>query len=62
MYVTAISREFKLAREQPILKRARRRRALLAAPPRRPETDFWRSFNLDKLARDWRRGPGRARA
>ena len=48
-----------LAKDQPILERARRRPARRQP---RPETDFWRHFDLDKFARDWRRGAGSSRA
>lgn len=45
---------YSLAKDQPILQQARRRRSHLARA-NRPESTFWKSFNLDKFARDWSR-------
>lgn len=53
-------RTYALSKDQPILKRARARgRVPIAAQrPEQVEADFWRSFDLEKFARDWRRGVG----
>lgn len=51
----------RLSKEQPILDRARRRRAKRPAAVR-SETDFWQHFDLDKFARDWQRGLGKRAA
>jgi hypothetical protein len=42
--------------KQSILSRRANARSKVPPPS---EADFWRSFNLDKFARDWRRGVGR---
>ena len=47
-------REYTLSADQPILKRSRRRRKR-AADSERMEASFWRTFDLEKLSRDWRR-------
>jgi hypothetical protein len=47
-----------LSKDQPYL---RRRRAPAPDAPARTELDFWRHFDLEKFARDWRRESARAR-
>jgi hypothetical protein len=53
------SRGFTLAEQQPILEKARAPRRPRRTAPERAESEFWRSFNLEKFAADWRRGVGR---
>lgn len=48
-------REYSLSSDQPILKRARARRRH-TIDHERAERDFWRNFDLDKLARPWHAG------
>lgn len=52
-------RSYALAKDQPILEQARRRRRGRKATSRRTEADFWKTFNIDKFAADWRRGVGK---
>jgi hypothetical protein len=47
-------RSYSLSKDQPILQQARRRRSHLSRV-NRPESEFWKSFNLEKFARDWGR-------
>jgi hypothetical protein len=42
-------RSYSLSKDQPILDQARRRRAHRRSSPRRGESDFWTSFNVEKL-------------
>lgn len=55
-----VRRQYQLSPDQPILQRNRRRRR--AAVRVRPETDFWKHFDVEKLARDWRLGLGKKSA
>jgi hypothetical protein len=47
----------RLAKEQPILRRRRRRRTK-PIDMAKVQRDFWRHFDLEKFASDWRRGIG----
>jgi hypothetical protein len=42
-------RSYSLSTDQPILKQARRRRAHRHSASRRGESEFWKSFNMEKL-------------
>lgn len=53
------TRDYTLSADQPILRRNRKRRKR-AADAERMEATFWRSFDLEKLARDWREALPRA--
>ena len=55
-------RSYTLSKDQPILQQARRRREAHPRAPQRTESDFWKSFNLEKFARDWGRGLGKRSA
>lgn len=55
-------RTYSLAKDQPILREARRRRTPSAVDRERMEVDFWRHLDLDKFAADWRRGVGKDRS
>jgi hypothetical protein len=55
-------RNFEIAREQPHLRPRRTGRRARVVDPVRAEIDFWRSFNLEKFAQDWRRGVGKVAA
>ena len=46
------------AKEQPILRRRHRRAKRRAADVERIQGDFWRHFDLEKFASDWRSGVG----
>lgn len=48
----------RLAKDQPILRRRRRRRAVTAERLEMIQRDFWKHFDLEKFAMDWRRGVG----
>lgn len=52
----------RLAKNQPILQRRRRRRTATAVDLERLQRDFWKHFDLEKFARDWRRGVGKTSA
>ena len=52
-------RTFEIAKDQPFLRQRRLPRRAAGREPSRPEADFWRSFNLEKFAQDWRLGVGR---
>lgn len=54
---TTSSSPVRLAKDQPILRRRRRKRV---SPYRveKIQRDFWKNFDLDKFAQDWRRGIG----
>lgn len=52
-------RTFEISKDQPHLRRGRPARRRVTLDPARAEADFWRSFNLDKFAKDWRRGVGK---
>lgn len=54
-------RDYHLSTDQPILRRNRRRRKR-RGDAERMEASFWRSFDLEKLARDWRGSLGRPAA
>ena len=43
-------RSYSLSKDQPILRQARRRRSAHAGGRPRTESDFWKSFNVEKLA------------
>ncbi len=47
-----------LAKDQPILRQRRRSRRPSAAAVERLQKDYWRFFDLEKFANDWRRGVG----
>lgn len=47
-----------LAKDQPILRRRRRRRSSSEKQMDRIQKDFWKYFDLEKFATDWRRGVG----
>lgn len=47
-------------KDQPILRRRRRRRRVDAATMDRVKKDFWKHFDLEKFATDWRLGVGNA--
>ena len=47
----------RLAKDQPILRRARRRKSR-PLDLERIQRDFWRHFDLEKFATDWRSGVG----
>ena len=47
-----------LSKEQPILDQARRKRRKRAGRENL-EVEFWRHFDLEKLARNWRSAVGR---
>ena len=51
-----------LAKDQPILRRARRRKPADASQLERLQRDFWRYFDLEKFATDWRNGVGTKRS
>jgi hypothetical protein len=55
-------RNFTLAKDQPILRSSRRRSRAKGQDREHLEIDFWKSFNLEKFARDWQRGVGRRKA
>jgi hypothetical protein len=42
-------RSYSLSKDQPILDQARRRRAHRHPVSRRGESEFWKSFNVEKL-------------
>ena len=44
-------------KDQPILRRRRRRVDIVR--PDRVKADFWKHFDLEKFAMDWRRGIGK---
>lgn len=48
-------RTYALSKDQPILRQARRRPSVPARDLTRVETEFWRSFDLDKLGHSTRR-------
>jgi hypothetical protein len=48
-----------LQKDQPILRRRRRRRRNDAASMDRLKKDFWKHFDLEKFAMDWRLGVGK---
>ena len=56
--VTMSCAPVRLAKDQPILRRRRRRKAPSAEQLERLQRDFWKNFDLDKFAADWRRGVG----
>lgn len=47
-------RTYSLSQDQPILREARRHRKGTARDRDAMEAEFWKNFNLDKLARDWK--------
>ena len=49
----------RLAEEQPIFRRSRRRRAVDPRDLERSQKDFWQHFDLEKFAADWQRGIGK---
>ena len=56
--VTHSSAPVRLAKDQPILRRRRRRKGVSAEQIERLQRDFWRYFDLEKFANDWRSGVG----
>lgn len=48
----------RLSKDQPLLRR-KPRRAPKGGRTDRAEIDFWKHFNVDKFAQDWRRGVGK---
>jgi hypothetical protein len=56
--VTTSCAPVRLAKDQPILRRRRRRKATNADQVERIQRDFWKHFDLEKFAGDWRRGVG----
>jgi hypothetical protein len=48
----------RLAKDQPILRRKPRTKPVRPADIERLQSDFWRHFDLEKFASDWRRGVG----
>ena len=59
---TLSSTPVRLAKDQPILRRRRRRKSATAEQLDRIQRDFWKYFDLDKFASDWQRGVGRRTA
>ena len=53
-YVTSI----RISKDQPLLRRKPRRGGKVDRSGR-AEVDFWKHFNLEKFASDWRRGLGK---
>jgi hypothetical protein len=51
-----------LAKDQPILRQRRKRKPVSAATLERLQKDFWKHFDLEKFARDWRVGVGTERS
>ncbi|MEX2570164.1 MAG: hypothetical protein WD737_02595 [Gemmatimonadota bacterium] len=49
----------RLAKDQPILRRNRRRRKSRPVSLERLQRDFWKHFDLEKFASDWRSEIGR---
>lgn len=48
-----------LQKDQPVLRRRRRARRADAETMARLQKDFWKHFDLEKFAMDWRMGVGK---
>lgn len=56
--ITTSRAPVQLAKDQPILRRRRRRRSPSTREIELIQKDFWKFFDLEKFATDWRRGVG----